>query len=129
MKKLAARWNQTPGIPMLSRLTFAVPLLLGLAACNTTAQTPPAAQAYAAPSNGVLAAPLDSASLGSRSCGAPILGFRRIIDSDVQVGHLSPSVYKSMVPDVSRAASACAQGNDGQALAILAAVKSRNGYP
>ncbi|CAH1665144.1 hypothetical protein [Chelatococcus asaccharovorans] len=114
---------------MLSRLTFAVPLLLGLAACNTTAEKPPAAQAYAAAPDATVAAPLDSASLAGRSCGAPILGFRRIIDSDVQVGHLSPSVYKAMAPEVGRAANACAQGNDGQALAMLAAVKSRNGYP
>lgn len=114
---------------MFSRLTLALPILLGLAACNTTAANPPAAYAPPPAAGSTVAAPLDSASLAGRSCGAPILSFRRILDSDVEVGHLSPSVYKTMVPDVGRAAAACAQGNEGQALAILAAVKSRNGYP
>ncbi|MFC7396723.1 hypothetical protein ACFQU1_05905 [Chelatococcus sp. GCM10030263] len=111
---------------MLRRLSFVLPILAGLAACNTTASAPPTPAA----SNGVeLAAPLDTASLAGKSCGEPLLKFRSLVDNDIQVGLLSPSVYKVITPDLARVAATCARGNEGQALAELHAIKSRHGYP
>jgi hypothetical protein len=111
---------------MLRRLSFALPILAAVAACNTV-ETP---QPTPAAAGGVtFAAPLDAASLAGKSCGEPILRFRRLVDNDIQVGLLSLSVYKVITPDLAKAAADCARGNDGQALAELHAVKSRHGYP
>ncbi len=52
-----------------------------------------------------------------------------MVDSDVATGNLNKPVGDRFGADLARAAAACAAGRDGEALSLLAAAKSRYGYP
>ncbi|CUA84087.1 hypothetical protein IMF23_08605 [Chelatococcus daeguensis] len=107
-------------IRALPTLFGATVLALSLAACNTTGGSPTQQQAAATPA--VPQLPGDSA------CAREINTFREITRRDVDTGYLSPTVYAKMTPEVDKAASTCTSGADRDAVAMLAATKSRYGY-
>ncbi|MFD0937767.1 hypothetical protein ACFQ12_21620, partial [Methylobacterium trifolii] len=74
-----------------------------------------------------LAAPLVLPS-GS-GCGPAIARTQAVVDSDVATGNLNKPVGDRFGADLRRAASTCSAGRDGEALQLLAAAKSRYGYP
>lgn len=100
-----------------------------LGGCNQTASAPePVA---AAPSGGAPTMPsspnwppLPEAS----SCAGPLNDFQKVIWSDIKTGNVNRSVYDAMAGEMSRAATACAAGQDSEALAILRATKAKHGY-
>ncbi len=93
---------------------------LSLAACNSTPSEPLVALA-AVPAG-------DQNASGTGPCGAQIAAYRRVMDSDVETGHVNRSVYDRVIPEVERAAAACRAGQDGPARAQLAATKAKFGY-
>lgn len=62
-------------------------------------------------------------------CGPAIGRTQAVVDSDVATGNLNKPVGDRFGADLARAAAACAAGRDGEALSLLAAAKSRYGYP
>jgi hypothetical protein len=62
-------------------------------------------------------------------CSGEIGRFRGVIDSDNATANVNGSVYKRIVLEVDRAASACAAGRDAEALSALSSTKRRYGYP
>lgn len=118
----------------MQRMILAV-LLFGAAAtlggCNQISSVPYSAPVAAAPSSGgpTMPAPPNWPALpASASCSGPLDDFQKVIWSDVKTGNVNRSVYDSMAADLSRAAGACAAGQDGEALAILRATKAKHGY-
>jgi len=97
-----------------------------LAACNTTESTP-GPGATTSPTGTAARSPAAPPS-GPAACAGPIAAFETIIDSDVSVGHLNRSVYQRVRADLAGVRASCAAGQTGQAVAALAAVKSRYGY-
>ncbi len=62
-------------------------------------------------------------------CGPAIGRTQAVVDSDVATGNLNKPVGDRFSADLARASAACAAGRDGEALSLLAAAKSRYGYP
>lgn len=62
------------------------------------------------------------------ACTKDLNHYQALIDTDVSTGMLNRSVYDAIEMDMSRAAAACANGKDGEALAILRATKVKHGY-
>jgi hypothetical protein len=62
-------------------------------------------------------------------CSGPIGRFRTVIENENRVGQVSPSVYKQVDAEVTRAEEACAAGRDAEAQRMLATTKVRHGYP
>ena len=110
---------------ILRSLPFARLLVLAplaLAACNQS--TPRTAEpAAGAP---VAAAP---ALPGGAGCSTSVTTFRRLIDSDLQVGHTTKSVHAQVTQEINAAAQICAAGNDAGARSAITASRSRHGYP
>lgn len=109
----------------MSRVSLAVAVLLSaalLGACKPTASAPPAVAVAAAP---VVATPLPQGT----GCGPSIARTQAVVDSDVATGNLNAPVGKRFSADLANASAACAAGRDGEALHLLAAAKSRYGYP
>ena len=106
----------------LARLLILAPL--ALAACNQSTQRgeTPAASASAAQAS-VPALP------SGAGCSTSVNTFRRLIDSDLQVGHTTKSVHAQVTQEINAAAQLCASGNDGGARAAISASRSRHGYP
>lgn len=87
-------------------------------------------------------APVASASAGSppqrfpkvempegSGCAAAIGRFEAVIKADYQTGNVEAKVYDQMVKELAPARSACAAGEDAKARGLVAATKSRHGYP
>jgi hypothetical protein len=103
-------------------LTFAV---LGLAAalggCNET--------------NGG-SGPVVSAPIGPTAyklppgagCTGEINRYQEVLKADLESGNVAQSVYDAIQRDLTRAASACEAGREGEARSIIAATKSKHGY-
>lgn len=83
-------------------------------------------QKAAAPSVAALAPPVLPLGAG---CGPAIGRTQAVVDSDVATGNLNKPVGDRFSADLARASAACAAGRDGEALGLLAAAKSRYGYP
>lgn len=97
-----------------------------LAACNQTAAPPPAApQVAAAPGVTPSSFRLPEGS----GCAGAVSRFRAIIDNDLATGHVAARVHAGMVADLNEASAACAAGRDAEAQRMVAAIRSRNGYP
>ena len=110
---------------MQSRSVLAAAFALALAACN-----PPAPQASASPAPGSVAVTPSNFTLPEGSdCAAEIARYRAIQDNDLSMGHVAKSVYAAMQRETEAAARACAAGHDAEARALIAASKSRHGYP
>jgi hypothetical protein len=105
------------------RLTLVLLAAAGLAACQSRTAAPPPVAAVAAP---VAAAPALPPGGG---CGPAIARTQAVVSADVTSGDLAKAVGERFGADLDRAASACAAGRSGEALSLLAAAKSRYGYP
>jgi len=108
------------------RLTLVLLAAAGLVACQSKAGAPPVTAA-AAPLATPLAAPV-ALPQGS-GCGPAIARTQAVVSADVASGDLNKPVGERFGADLGRAAAACAAGREGEALHLLAAAKSRYGYP
>jgi len=91
-----------------------------LAACNSAAP-PPQAPVAATPA----AVKLPEGS----GCSGAIARYRSIQDNDLSMGHVNRSVYDQIQKEIGEAESACANGDDAKAQALVRASKARHGYP
>lgn len=62
-------------------------------------------------------------------CSGAITRYRAVIANDHATGNVGDSVYKQIEGEISGASAACAAGRDGEAMSLIAASKSRHGYP
>lgn len=62
-------------------------------------------------------------------CAGAVARYRSVVDNDLAMGHVNQGVHAQISGEIAEAASACAGGQDGRALALLRASKSRHGYP
>jgi hypothetical protein len=62
-------------------------------------------------------------------CAGAVARYRSVIDNDLAMGHVNKSVHAQISNEISEASSACSGGQDGRALSLLRASKSRHGYP
>lgn len=62
------------------------------------------------------------------ACAKELTHYQTVLDADVSTGNLNRSVYNEIETDLARAASACANGKDGEANAIIHATKIKHGY-
>ncbi len=110
---------------MRAHLFLAAGLAAALAGCNAARQSqiaPPAPAARAA-------APSDVQAPDAPGCAGAVGRYRAVIDNDLDMGHVNKSVHAQISNEISEAASACSSGQDGRALSLLRASKSRHGYP
>lgn len=107
-------------------LISALGATLALAGCNSSAPPPQAS----APQQGRIAMTPPGFKLPEGAgCTGEIARYRAVMDNDHSTGNVNDSVYKQIEGEISGAAAACSAGNDGQAIALLRASKSRHGYP
>lgn len=102
------------GLALTSLLSIAA-----LCACTPKAEAPPVVPVAVAP------APL----LPGTGCGPAIARTQAVVESDVATGNLNTPVGDRFRADLSVAAQACSAGRDREAVSLLAAAKSRYGYP
>lgn len=62
-------------------------------------------------------------------CSGAIARYRAVVANDRDTGNVNDSVYKQIEGEISGASAACAAGRDGEAMSLIAASKSRHGYP
>ncbi|MCJ2106060.1 hypothetical protein MKK70_11875 [Methylobacterium sp. E-041] len=86
-------------------------------------------QKAAAPAVAVAGAPAPVVLPQGSGCGPAIGRTQTVVDSDVATGNLNKPVGDRFSADLAHASAACAAGRDGEALHLLAAAKSRYGYP
>ncbi|MCB1534898.1 MAG: hypothetical protein KDJ44_09275 [Rhodoblastus sp.] len=104
--------------------------LLSLASCNSSPQ-PQAVATAPAPQQRVVS-PLTPQGFKlpeGAGCSGAIARYRAVIANDHQTGNVGESVYRQIEGEISGASAACAAGKDGEAMRLLAASKSRHGYP
>lgn len=103
--------------------------LLALASCNST----PAPQAVAtAPQQQRVTSPLTPPGFKlpeGAGCSGAIARYRAVIANDRDTGNVNDKVYQQIEGEISGASAACAAGKDGEAMRMIAASKSRHGYP
>ncbi|MEI2734257.1 MAG: hypothetical protein V9G24_05155 [Rhodoblastus sp.] len=103
--------------------------LLALASCNST----PAPQAMAtAPQQQRAVSPITPAGFKlpeGAGCSGAIARYRAVIANDHDTGNVNDTVYGQIEGEISGASAACAAGRDGEAMSLVAASKSRHGYP
>ncbi|MGD9544462.1 MAG: hypothetical protein AB7F41_00710 [Methylocystis sp.] len=66
---------------------------------------------------------------GAPGCAGAVARYRSVVDNDLSMGHVNRSVHAQISNEIAEAASACSSGQDGRALSLLRASKSRHGYP
>ncbi|HMN72630.1 MAG TPA: hypothetical protein PKA55_12265 [Rhodoblastus sp.] len=102
--------------------------LLALASCNSS----PAPQAVAAPPQQRVVSPLTPPGFKlpeGAGCTGAIARYRAVVANDHDTGNVGEGVYKQIESEISGASAACAAGRDGEAMRLLAASRSRHGYP
>ncbi|GJE17845.1 hypothetical protein ACFQ4G_18800 [Methylobacterium marchantiae] len=109
--------------PQRASLSLVVCLALTLGACTLSGPSPKVAAV--APVAAPVLAPLPDGS----GCGPSIARTQAVVDSDVATGNLNQPVGARFSSDLARAAEACRAGRDREAIGLLAAAKSRYGYP
>lgn len=62
-------------------------------------------------------------------CAGGIARYRAVIDNDLATGHVNQGVHAQIMSEIGDASAACSAGQDGKALSLLRASKSRHGYP
>ncbi|MEF3365971.1 hypothetical protein V3H18_05420, partial [Methylocystis sp. 9N] len=62
-------------------------------------------------------------------CAAAAARYRGIVDHDLSMGHVNTSVHAQISSEIAEASAACSSGQEGRALSLLRASKSRHGYP
>ena len=102
---------------------------LALGGCNSSAP-PPQAQISPGPqaSRGSIT-PAGFKLPDGAGCSGEIARYRAVMANDHDTGNVNDTVFRQIEGEISGAAAACAAGNDGQAVALLRASKSRHGYP
>jgi hypothetical protein len=76
----------------------------------------------------LLVVSLNAPAVAQTRCDAAIAQFRRVLDSDVQTGHVNKAVYGRILPELSKITETCRAGRDPQAISALTALKRRHGY-
>ncbi len=110
-------------------LVAAAPLLaLLLAACSGTGTNPTTPSPMASASVPVPNGPADSTG-GATTCSAAIAEFEKVINEDVDTGHLVKPVYDKITASLTSPKASCATGKNAQALTQLATIRTRFGYP
>ena len=104
------------------RLTYLLPLLLvsATSGCNARTAAPPSAAAPPTANVQLVQGP---------GCSATIGRYRAVAKSDADTGNVGPSVFAQIDREIAGAENACAAGRDAEALRLVAASKSRHGYP
>lgn len=116
-------------IPRLLPLLACAAALLALASCNSSPQ-PQAVATAQLPQRAVSPlTPQDFKLPEGAGCTGAIARYRAVVGNDHQTGNVGESVYRQIEGEISGAAAACAAGKDGEAMRLLAASKSRHGYP
>ena len=105
------------------------PLLLALtlAGCNASAPVAPVASAPQPASTNLT--PPDFKLPEGRGCAGDVARWQAIQQNDLNMGHVSQSVYNEIQREIAAAASACQAGRDAEASAMVTASKRRHGYP
>ncbi len=102
--------------------------LFALASCNST----PAPQAVVAAPQQRAVSPLTPPGFKlpeGAGCSGAIARYRAVIANDRDTGNVNDKVYQQIESEISGASTACAAGRDGEAMSLVAASKSRHGYP
>jgi hypothetical protein len=95
-----------------------------LAGCNSNAvPTPAAPAAYSSQRFPAVDMPVGT------GCAAVIGRFEAVIKADYETGNVNAKVYEQMQKELSPARTACVAGDDAGSRGVVAAVKSRHGYP
>ena len=110
------------------RRIFLFSAIIGAAGalCGCYQSQPYSAPVAAAPSG--IAAPVWPDLPPAAACTDKLNSYQKVLTSDVTTGNLNQKVYNEIEADLSRAASACAAGKDGEALGIIHATKEKHGY-
>ncbi|TLG76984.1 hypothetical protein [Methylocystis sp. B8] len=107
---------------MRARLILPAVLMAAMSAgCN--AARPP----QAAPPGPAVPPPASTAE--APGCAGAVARYRSVVDNDLAMGHVNKSVHAQISSEIGEAASACSGGQEGRALSLLRASKSRHGYP
>lgn len=108
-------------------LPLAVPAVavVFLAGCNAPRQTGAVVDPVGPAQQGAAIAAMPAGS----GCGAAIARYHSVMENDLKTGHVNQSVYNQIQGEISEAETACAAGQDGRALSLVRASKSRHGYP
>ncbi len=62
-------------------------------------------------------------------CSGAIARYRAVVANDRDTGNVNDKVYQQIEGEIAGASTACAAGRDGEAMSLVAASKSRHGYP
>lgn len=65
---------------------------------------------------------------GPPGCADPISEFQRLIDRDVESGHLNPGVFNRVRSDLEPVKQMCASGGEKEAVERLAGLRRQYGY-
>lgn len=96
----------------------------GFAGCNAARPPQVAPPGPAVPAPMAQALPPDGP-----GCAGAVARYRSVVDNDLAMGHVNTGVHAQISNEIAEAASACSGGQDGRALSLLRASKSRHGYP
>jgi hypothetical protein len=94
--------------------------VLPLAACNQTASSPAPAG-----TSGMLSSFRGPEGV---ACKGEIDRYRAVMSNDLAMGHVNQSVYNRVERDIAQAETACAAGQDAEAIRLVNATKARHGY-
>ncbi|WP_155935009.1 hypothetical protein [Methylobacterium sp. 10] len=118
---------QRASLMLVTRLLLVPCLAAGLGACTGSGPSPKTVMApTAAP---VAAAPASAPLPAGSGCGPSIARTQAVVDSDVATGNLNAPVGARFSADLAHASEACSAGREREAIGLLAAAKSRYGYP
>ncbi len=112
----------------MQRIFFSIAVAgaaVALCGCNQSVGAPP--PVAAAPTSGANQPswpPLPE----SAACTESLNSYQKVLNADVSTGNLNQSVYDEIEADLSRAATACAAGKDGEAAGIIRSTKTKHGY-
>jgi hypothetical protein len=112
-------------IPTLTRCA-ALSLITALTAgCQSTTppKEPPPAAASISYTPSTFHMPTGS------GCQGDIDRWIAIQNNDLQMGHVTRSIYDQIQAEIKTAQASCASGHDAEASAMVAASKHRHGYP
>ena len=82
------------------------------------------------------AGPITSAPIGPMAyqlppgsgCAAEINRYQGVLRADLETGNVDQRVYDDIQRELTRAASACEAGRDGEARGLVSASKAKHGY-
>jgi hypothetical protein len=111
----------------MRRILLSITIIGAAAAlCGCYQGQPYSAPIAAAPSG--IATPVWPDLPPAAACTDKLNTYQKVLTGDVTTGNLNQKVYDEIEADLSRAATACAAGKDGEALGIIHATKEKHGY-